>query len=255
MGEGLRLALTTFTVVPLRPARADRAVAALAMAAAPLVGLVLGALTALAVVSLAGGGAVLVAGPVGVALLALLTRGMHLDGLADTVDAVGSYAGRERALEIMRSGDVGPFGVAAIVLGVLIQAAALSTVAGDDSSWWRRGGAIVVAVTAGRIAVCWGARRGMPAARPDGLGAVVSGTLPVAVPIGWTLLTVLGAVAIASWAGAVSVLAGTGAALAVQWQCRRRLGGVTGDVFGASIEVASTVTLIVLAAAVSVLPV
>src|SRR5437763_12192843 len=111
---GVRLALTTFTVAPVRPGRIDRRTAGIAMSLPPLVGAALGAVLAGAGLGLRWlGTPALVAGAVTVALGVLLTRGLHVDGLADTVDGLGSYRDAEGALEIMKKPDVGPFGVAA----------------------------------------------------------------------------------------------------------------------------------------------
>jgi len=241
---GLRLAVTTMTVVPLRPGRVDRATAAVAMAVTPLVGAVLGAVLGGV---LAGMHALptppLVAGTVTVALGVLLTRGLHLDGLADTVDALGVYGSRERALEVMRRPDIGPFGVAAVVLVLLAQAASYASTGFVP---------VVVAVAAGRVAIGWACRRGVPAARPDGLGALVAGTLPLVVPLVFTLVLLAAAVYAVPgrpWQGPGAVAAGlVGAALLVR-HAVRRFGGITGDVLGAACEVATTLTLVALAAA------
>jgi adenosylcobinamide-GDP ribazoletransferase len=97
------------------------------MALAPAVGALLGAVLAAILLGATGAGApALVAGAVTVAAGALFTRGLHLDGLADTIDALGSYRSGPAALEIMKKPDVGPFGVAALVLVLLIQAGALA---------------------------------------------------------------------------------------------------------------------------------
>ncbi|NUT33407.1 MAG: adenosylcobinamide-GDP ribazoletransferase, partial [Hamadaea sp.] len=109
--DALRLALTTFTVLPLRAGRLDRRAAGRAMAFAPLVGVLLGVVLGLVLLGLREVTATVVAGALTVGLAALLTRGLHLDGLADTVDALGSYGDRDRALRIMKSPEVGPFGV------------------------------------------------------------------------------------------------------------------------------------------------
>src|SRR4051794_4716194 len=161
------------TVLPVRATRADRPAAAVAMAAAPLVGAALGCVLALL---LRAGDLVLpawVAAALTVAAGVLATRGLHLDGLADTVDALGSYRAGPQALAIMKKPDIGPFGVAAIALVLLLQAAALS--AGPPVA------AVVVAFAAGRLAVPVACRRGVPAARPQGLGAMVAGTGPLPV--------------------------------------------------------------------------
>jgi adenosylcobinamide-GDP ribazoletransferase len=247
--DGLRLALTTFTIAPLRPARVDRRAARVAMACAPLVGAALGAVLGLLALGLRALHAPpLVTGAAVVALAALLTRGMHLDGLADTVDGLGSYAPRERALEIMRHSDVGPFGVAAIALTLLLQAAAVAGLAA------RAGGfallcAVVAATATGRLAVAVSCREGVPAARPEGLGALVAGTLawPVLAPGAVAVAAVsLAAVPGRPWQGPVAVGLALLCAVALERHAVRRLGGITGDVLGAVLEVAVTTGYLVL---------
>ena len=126
---GLRLALTLFTIAPLGVSRVDRQTARTAMAVAPLVGLLLGTVLAGAALGLRTAGAsALVAAAATVALSALCTRALHLDGLADTADGLGSYQGQEKALAIMKQSDIGPFGVVAIAAVLLLDAAALAGV-------------------------------------------------------------------------------------------------------------------------------
>jgi adenosylcobinamide-GDP ribazoletransferase len=236
--DGLRLALTTFTIVPLRPGRVDRATARVAMALGPLVGALLGLVLGATALGLRALHApALVLGGVVVGLGALLTRGLHLDGLADTVDGLGSYAGRERALEIMRAPDVGPFGVVALVLTLLVQAGAVAALAGRPL-------ALAAALATGRLAVTL-ACRDVPAARPDGLGALVAGSVRLPeLAAGVAGVGGLAVLAAAGWLGPVAVLAGLAAALLVLWHAWRRLGGITGDVLGALVEVGQTVALV-----------
>jgi adenosylcobinamide-GDP ribazoletransferase len=244
--DGLRLALTTFTVLPLSAGRVDRPTARWAMILAPLVGgllgLVLGA-SALGLRALHTPSVVL--GALLVGLGALLTRGLHLDGLADTVDGLGSYADRRRALAIMRSPEIGPFGVVAIGLVLLIQAGALGALAARPA--WALLAGTGSALATGRLAVTWACRRGVPAARPDGLGALVAGTTR-AVELALGLVAVLAVAVFAApgrpWQGPVAVVAGLGAALLLHRHALRRLGGITGDVLGALVEVGQTVTLV-----------
>ncbi|MBM6404219.1 adenosylcobinamide-GDP ribazoletransferase [Phycicoccus sp. CSK15P-2] len=247
----MRLAVGTLTVVPsgdigeVTPAHARWAMALAPVAALP-VGVAVGAVT------LAGhvlGAPSIVTGAFAVGAGALATRAMHLDGLADTVDGLGAGWDRERALAVMRSGDVGPMGVVALVVVLMAQAAAVGALASGAS------GALVagVAVALGRVACTGVCVRGVPAARPDGLGALVASTVPGPVVLGWVVLAAaalagLGAAAGAGWAaGPVGVLV---AVLAVAWLVRRvvrTVGGVTGDTVGAAVEVATTVLLAAIA--------
>lgn len=241
---GVRLALTTFTVLPLPPGRVDRQVASVAMGLAPAVGAALGVLLAAVLLLLhALGAPPLLAAVATVAAGALLTRGLHLDGLADTVDALGSYRRGEQALRIMKQPDVGPFGVAALVLVLLAQAAALSALATGPVV--ATVAAVATATAAGRLAVTWSCRRGVPAARPEGLGALVAGTVPAAALVAATAAVALIAVAAVPgrpWQGPVAVAAALTAALLLVRHTVRRLGGITGDVLGAQVEVVTTLT-------------
>lgn len=246
IADGLRLAATTFTVAPVQAGRIDRSAARVAIAVAPGVGLLLGAAIGLLAIALrACHTPALVTGLLCVAALAGVTRGLHLDGLADTVDALGSYCSRERALEIMKSPEVGPFGVVALLLALAIPAACIAALTG--LTWWRLLFALAAAAGTGRLAVVLGCRRGVPPARPDGLGAFLSGVAGpgmIAAGTAAVLITALFAVPGRPWQGALAVLAGIAAALGLLWHTGRRFGGMTGDILGACCEVSTAVTLV-----------
>ena len=245
--DGVRLAVTTLTVVPVTGRGAvDRGRAALAMSLAPAVGLALGVAAAgIGVAAVAVGASPLVAAVLTVAATAALTRGLHLDGLADTADALGSYADRDTALAIMRRPDIGPFGVVALVLALLGQVGGAAAVL--VWPWYHAVAGVAVAIATGRLAITWACRRGIPAARPDGLGALVAGTVgPGAAALG-TAVVVATAAAVGPsrpWQGPVAVLVALAVAAIVVRHAVRRLGGVTGDVLGAACETAATVAYI-----------
>lgn len=242
MPDGLRLALTTLTVLRVRgPRTLDRATAGRAMALAPLVGLGLGLLAAgllLGLREVVRGD--LLPAVAAVALLAALTRGLHLDGLADTADGLASYLPPERARAVMKAPDVGALGMVTVVLALALQAAALAAAGPSGPA------AVVVAVTTGRLAVTAACTPATPAAAPDGLGALVAGTVRREVPLGWAVVVAALAL-VAGWQGPVAVLAGLGVAALLRRHALRRLGGVTGDVLGALLETATTTALLVLA--------
>lgn len=208
----------------------------------PLVGAALGAFGAGLLWTLDRlGAAPLLAATAVLAALALLTRGMHLDGLADTADGLGARGDQDRVRAVMKSPEVGAFGVIALVLVLLAQAAALSTLV-TQGRWFAAGLGIAV----GRVAICLACRRGVPAAAPDGLGAMVAASLPLVVPLLWILAAAASGVLTtpgAAWLGPVAVVAGLLGSVALVHRVVRRAGGVTGDTLGAACEIATTITL------------
>ncbi|MGW0754764.1 adenosylcobinamide-GDP ribazoletransferase, partial [Streptomyces sp. NPDC002587] len=150
--DGVRFAFGTLTVLPARITRWDRPAARTGMACAPLAGLAVGLLAAVpGVLLLVLGGGPLLAAAVTVAVPAALTRGLHLDGLADTADGLGSARPAADALRIMKQSDIGPFGVVTLVITMLVQAAALSEMYAD--SWFRGALAAVTAAVTARLAL------------------------------------------------------------------------------------------------------
>ncbi|MFD8150057.1 adenosylcobinamide-GDP ribazoletransferase [Streptomyces sp. NPDC001046] len=249
--DGLRFAFGTLTAFPVRVTRWDREAARGGMLCAPLAGLAVGAAAAcLGLVLLALGAGAPLAAVATVAVPAALTRGLHLDGLADTADGLGSGKPAEDALRIMKQSDIGPFGVITLVLVLLAQAAALAQA--YDASWARGACAALLSATVARLALTLAARTGVPAARPEGLGAAVAGVVPVRPAAAAALLVALAAAAAGgAWGpyGAVravlAVVLALAAAEALLRHCTRRFGGITGDVFGGLAETSATAALVV----------
>ncbi len=260
-GRGAVLAVTMFSTIPV-PHRfredhtLDRVAAGRVLAWLPAVGALLAAASGLVATAVLAHhrGAGLLAAAIAVTALVVLTGGLHLDGAADTADGLGSRRPAEAALQIMRAGDVGPFGIAAVVLVLLLDIAALSTVAGHHSVWTSLC-ALVVAATAGRMAAVQAGHARIPPARPDGFGALVAGSVtgPVVVAGSAATLVLTAVLAVVTgapagyWLGGV-VIAWAGC-LGVRRLATRRLGGMTGDVFGALVEVGTCLTLLVMAIA------
>jgi adenosylcobinamide-GDP ribazoletransferase len=270
-----RVALSLFTVIPAGvPGAIRRDMAAKALPWLPAVGAMVAAIAAGAMLAVQAGGQSegrrLLAATLAVAILGLLTGGLHLDGLADTADGLGSRRPRREALAIMRRPDIGPMGVAALLLVILLQITALAAIPPGGLSI----AALVLAAVTGRVAVVLATGPGSPSARPGGFGALITDTTAARVRVA-AVAALLAAVAAAGFllgaypqatlplgrgAGAAR---GDGPAIAARWlvatllsllaaellrrMAKRRLGGMTGDVYGAVIEVCTATVLLVLA--------
>lgn len=250
MLDALRMSVGTLTIVPSGAiGEIDQRTAARAMIMAPLAVVPLAA-----VVGLIGwlgqfaGLPSLANGFVAVGVLALGSRALHLDGLADTVDGFGAGWSAERSLIVMQRGDVGPMGVVALIVVLGLQAVSIGELVDGPA------GALLVAVAVccSRAALCLTCVRGVPAARAVGLGVAVADSVPrsAAAACWLAVLLIMTAVAASSGNGPIrGAVAAAAAAVAVGvllYRCVRRLGGVTGDVMGAGIEIAFTVMILVL---------
>ncbi|MFH8343435.1 adenosylcobinamide-GDP ribazoletransferase [Streptomyces sp. NPDC018045] len=253
LGDAMRFAFGTLTVLPVRLRRWDRPAARGGMLCAPVAGLVIGlASAALGTLLLLLDGGPLLAAVATAAVPAVLTRGLHLDGLADTADGLGSGKPAEDALRIMKQSDIGPFGVITLLFTLLAQVAALAHL--YEGGWAHGAAAAVVAAVSARCALTLAARPGVPAARPDGLGAAVAGTVPPRRAMAAAAAVIALSAALGTHAGgygalhtALAALLALAAGEAVLRRCRHRFGGITGDVFGAIAETTGVAALVVLA--------
>ena len=241
IGAQIRLAASFLTIIPLagkRPSSPEAVAASLGWF--PMVGFALGAVLALedAILARLLGGAI--SAVLVVLTLTAVTGAVHLDGLADTADALGAGRNRERALEILRDSRIGSFGAAAIVFALVLEATALAESAGAA-----RPAAIFAAVGLSRWAMV--AVSGLDYLRPDGAGATLLGAqarqsnMTIAgLTVAGAILPILGTHVVSAAIVAILIVA------AMRAFFRRWLGGVTGDLIGACgmiVEVAALIAM------------
>jgi adenosylcobinamide-GDP ribazoletransferase len=173
-----------------------------------------------------------------VSLLAYLTRGLHLDGMADMCDAYGGGANRERRLEILKDPCVGSFGVLGLVLLLAMKIAALAMLLGAGRAL--AAGAVVVMsrfFLALLNAISTYARKEGKAVHV--VGKVAPGAILVAAACAAPCCFVPGVVLTIPAMGAVMLI--------LKRQADRELGGMTGDILGACCELCETVGYVILA--------
>ncbi len=189
-----------------------------------------------------------ITGAVEAAWLAILTRGLHLDGLADTIDGLASNGDVDRVLEIMRDSRTGAIGVVAIVLLLLIKSVCLGTI-----SHQRLFAVLILTPCLSRFSINL---LGLlaPYARPGpGLGKAFSKGLD------WTFwialpTTVLASFLLLGWQGIFALGITVFLSILAAIYFRLRIGGITGDVLGAHVEIVETVLLLSFCAISHVLP-
>jgi adenosylcobinamide-GDP ribazoletransferase len=239
----LPLAISFLTILPVidqRPASEETVAASFAWF--PIVGFLIGLALAGEDWLLAHVFAQVIRSVLIIISLTVVTGAVHLDGLADTADALGAGRDRERVLDILRDSRVGAFGASGIFFDLTLKILALSTLAGH-----RRYAALIVAPMLARWAMLLVAR-GLPYLRSSGSGStLLSGRISGA----RTAVVAIFTIAVILTLGAMRPIAfATAVAIAIVFAMRsfywRWLGGVTGDLIGACgelVEIAVLVTM------------
>lgn len=266
ISEGISTAFSWLTVLSLHGSRVfDRTTGRRAMVAMPLVGvfhgLVAGCMVTLTWLVQVNFGHTLDLWVVAFGIVALWefgTRLMHIDGLSDVADALGSYAPPPKARAILADTNAGPMGVAAIVFSLAAQIIGVHAIMqGAGITHLSDAGhfplshfptsavvGLILVPTVARISALILCSEGYRPANPSGFGALVIGTVP---RIGTTTWAVVAAIA-AFFGGGVlwTLMALAVIALAIPWarHCSRRFDGLAGDCLGATIEIATAATVV-----------
>jgi len=183
---------------------------------------------------------------IGLALAALVTGGLHEDGLADVADGFGGGQDRDAKLRIMRDSRIGAFGVLALIFSIGIRAAILGGLPGPGLA----AASLVGAAILSRAVLPVFMHR-TPLARNDGLASEAGKPDLETAGIALGLGAIGGIVFLGLGAGIIAAIAVLGAAVAVAWLAQRQIGGYTGDVLGAAQQTAETALLIVAGAMLS----
>lgn len=252
--RGLGLALGFLTRLPIphvhEPRRSDFAWALFWFPA-------VGALLGVSLVPFAWGGAALELGvsvqaALVVTLLALLTGGLHLDGLADTVDGLSGGRDHKARLEIMKDSRIGAHGAVSIVLLLLVKFALIAEWLHFEPVWGSAQALIIAPVTARLVAVC--AVAWFPYARATGLGAAFKEASRITLPAFagcWLLPLFLWPQT--RWVFVVAGAVSLGLGLLSARLISKKLHGLTGDTYGALIECTEVFALLALRLAYSAL--
>lgn len=237
--RSMRAAVAFLTIIPVA-GKEGEAGSRLGRAYFPAVGALVGVGAAVVLVLFSAFTSPLVGAAAAIAVLAVLTGGLHLDGLADAADGLFGGRSREQRLEFMRDPRVGSFGASALVLVLLINAALLSS-----TSPVRAAVGLVVAGALSRCAMLW-LLAIVPYARAQGLGTAAVGGHRVFDLVLGTVLTAL--VCLLDWRrAALGALLAAIVAVGIAVLAKKRLGGATGDVYGATVETCQLVVFLAFA--------
>jgi adenosylcobinamide-GDP ribazoletransferase len=207
----------------------------------PVIGLLLGTIAATLAWGLSFVAPPMITAAVIVIVLLTFSGCLHLDGLADTADGLLSSRPRERILEIMKDSHTGAMGVIAIVCLLLLKFASLASLPAE-----RLWPAVLLMPLAGRCAIVLH-RAMLPYARPSGLGNIfyrrparfaAIWAIAVLAAVAWGILCSRG---LTVWAACIVVT------LALSIYVYRKIGGATGDTFGAVCEIIEVVPALTLA--------
>lgn len=236
----LLIAIQFLTIIPLSPRLVVRDVdMTRSCSCFPIVGAMLGGAMLGADLMLHGLFPAPLTGVVEVAALSFLTRGLHLDGLADTFDALGSGRSAHEALFVMKDSNIGAFGAISLILILYLKGSAFSAI--SQKGLWQ---VFILAPCLSRWSMNVLAAASEYARPGGGLGAAFVGRKT------WPGLVFAGLTAILfSWsllgkAGMVAFVYAVTWGLAAAFYFRRRFGGVTGDVLGAHLELTETILMI-----------
>lgn len=238
----LRMAFLTLSRLPVGRIAGEAPAMGASAWAWPLVGAAIGLIAAIVdCAALRAGLPPFLAAALAILALVLATGGLHEDGLADLAD--GFWGGRDaaRRLEIMRDSRIGSYGALALGFSLLIRVGALASLPHG------MGGAALVGLSAASRAAMPVALWLLPPARQDGLGRAAGGIEParVAAAVGLGVAILALCLPAGKWL-ALPVMAAAAAGLGLL--ARRKIGGQTGDVLGATQQVAELAGWLVLAA-------
>jgi adenosylcobinamide-GDP ribazoletransferase len=234
--RSLRSAVAFLTVIPAADSVGSPG-ERLGRAYFPVVGAAIGLIAGVAFVVVSAIAGSLLAAVAAVAVLAILTGGLHLDGLADAADGLFGVGSLERRLEVMRDPRVGSFGAVALVLVIVADIAALSSLNPARALI-----ALVVSGALSRLAILVV----IVAARyrhESGLGTAVQGGHRVFDVLLGAALTVAICLLDPRRAALAAVMVALAATIVVALS-RRRIGGVTGDIYGAVSEIGQLAALV-----------
>lgn len=244
---GLRSAIGFLTILPVAP-RVGSSGFRSARAWFPIVGLILGSVLAATELALASGYPLfneshrpfppLLSASILVVLLVILTRALHLDGFMDCCDGLLGGFTRTRRMEILKDPNVGAFAVAGVACLLLLKVSAVMSLPAANQVWL-----VLLFPCVSRCAVLLTMEM-FPYVREDGIGTPFVGrasTMRRVIPLAVTLLS---AIVLAGAAGLVFMAVAGATAWGVGAWSTRLLGGVTGDVYGATIELAEVSVLI-----------
>ncbi|MCX5678278.1 MAG: adenosylcobinamide-GDP ribazoletransferase [Candidatus Omnitrophica bacterium] len=231
-------ALQFLTIVPIRTRQASESDLPLSMVYFPLVGLLIGLILIMAIgIAMFFGLNDIAINSIIVVLLVLITGGLHLDGLADTFDAIASGKPKDEMLKIMRDPHIGTMGVLALLSALLLKLSFLFCMSGNGK---------IISIILMCVLSRWSMVMVMsifPYARDRGKAKTfIEGINPRIVAIA-TLITIITVVMVAKFQGIVLFVLIGSASYLFAGSVARKIGGITGDTLGAVCELMEVVTL------------